>query len=47
MALRRVDQAFAPPVLGQTIASRDDFIAENAAVLVGFARGVAKATLFG
>jgi len=47
MALRRLDQAFAPQVLGQTIASRDDFIAENPAVLVGFARGVAKATLFG
>jgi NitT/TauT family transport system substrate-binding protein len=34
-------------MLGQTMATRDDFAAENAAVLVGFARGVARATLFG
>jgi len=34
-------------MLGQTMATRDDILAENAAILVGFARGVAKATLFG
>jgi NitT/TauT family transport system substrate-binding protein len=47
LAVRRLDQPFAQQVIGQTMAARDDFIAENAAVLVGFARGVAKATLFG
>jgi NitT/TauT family transport system substrate-binding protein len=47
LAVRRLDQPFARQVIGQTIAARDDFIAENAAVLVGFARGVAKATVFG
>jgi NitT/TauT family transport system substrate-binding protein len=34
-------------MIGQTVASTDAFIAENAQILTGFARGVAKATLFG
>ena len=45
--LRRLDLPIVLEMLGQTLATRDDFLAENAAVLVGFARGVAKATLFG
>jgi NitT/TauT family transport system substrate-binding protein len=47
LPLRRLDLPMVQEMLGQTIASRDDFIADNAAVLIGFARGVAKATLFG
>jgi NitT/TauT family transport system substrate-binding protein len=34
-------------MVGQTLAARDDTIAETPDVLVAFARGVAKATLFG
>ena len=47
LPLRRLDLPMVQEMLGQTISSRDDFIADNAAVLIGFARGVAKATLFG
>jgi len=47
LPLRRLDLPMVQEMLGQTIASRDDFIADNAAVLIGFARGVARATLFG
>ena len=47
LPLRRLDLPMVQEMLGQTIASRDDLIADNAAVLIGFARGVAKATLFG
>ncbi len=34
-------------MIGQTVSSTDGLIAENSQILVGFARGVAKATLFG
>ena len=47
LALRRLDLPMVHEMLGQTMASRDDYLVENPAVLVGFARGVAKATLFG
>jgi NitT/TauT family transport system substrate-binding protein len=47
LALRRLDLPMVHEMLGQTMATRDDVLAENAAILVGFARGVAKATLFG
>ena len=47
MALRRLDLPMVHEMLGQTLATRDDQMTENAAVLVGFARGVAKATVFG
>ena len=47
MALRRLDLPMVQEMLGQTLATRDDQVTENAAVLVGFARGVAKATVFG
>jgi NitT/TauT family transport system substrate-binding protein len=44
---RRLDTPIVFEMLGQTLATRDDYLAENPDVLVGFARGVAKATLFG
>jgi NitT/TauT family transport system substrate-binding protein len=47
LALRRLDLPMVHEMLGQTMATRDDLLVENSAVLVGFARGVAKATLFG
>jgi NitT/TauT family transport system substrate-binding protein len=47
MALRRLDLPMVHEMIGQTLATRDDQMTENAAVLVGFARGVAKATVFG
>jgi NitT/TauT family transport system substrate-binding protein len=47
LTLRRLDLPMVHEMLGQTIATRDDVLVENAAILVGFARGVAKATLFG
>ena len=45
--LRRLDLPMVQEMIGQTVSSLDGFIAENPQVLVGFARGVAKATLFG
>ena len=47
MPLRRLDLPMVQEMLGQTLATRDDQVTENAAMLVGFARGVAKATVFG
>jgi NitT/TauT family transport system substrate-binding protein len=47
MQLRRLDSPLIQEMLGQTLATRDDQVTENAAILVGFARGVAKATVFG
>jgi NitT/TauT family transport system substrate-binding protein len=47
MQLRRLDLPLVQEMLGQTLATRDDQVTENAAVLIGFARGVAKATVFG
>jgi NitT/TauT family transport system substrate-binding protein len=47
MALRRLDLPMVHEMLGQTLATRDDQVTENAAMLIGFARGVAKATVFG
>ena len=47
MALRRLDLPMVHEMLGQTLATRDDQMTENAAMLVGFARGIAKATVFG
>jgi len=46
MQLRRLDLPMVQEMLGQTLATRDDQVTENAAMLVGFARGVAKATVF-
>lgn len=47
LALRRVEVPMVNEMIGQTVCATDGFIAENPQVLVGFARGVAKATLFG
>jgi NitT/TauT family transport system substrate-binding protein len=47
LQLRRLDLPLVHEMLGQTLATRDDFVTDNAAVLVGFARAVAKATPFG
>ena len=47
MQLRRLDSPLIQEMLGQTLATRDDQVTENVAILVGFARGVAKATVFG
>jgi NitT/TauT family transport system substrate-binding protein len=47
LGLRRLDLPMVHEMLGQTLAARDDFVTDNAAVLVGVARGIAKATLFG
>ena len=47
LPLRRLDLPMVREMLGQTLAARDDFVTENAAILVGVARGIAKATLFG
>jgi len=47
MQVRRLDLPMVHEMLGQTLATRDDQVTENAAVLVGFARGIAKATVFG
>ena len=46
MQLRRLDLPMVHEMLGQTLATRDDQVTENGAMLVGFARGVAKATVF-
>jgi len=47
MQLRRLDLPMVHEMLGQTLATRDDQVTENAAMLIGFARGIAKATVFG
>jgi NitT/TauT family transport system substrate-binding protein len=47
MQVRRLDLPMVHEMLGQTLATRDDLLTDNAAMLVGFARGVAKATVFG
>jgi NitT/TauT family transport system substrate-binding protein len=47
MQVRRLDTPFVAEMLGQTIAAREDLIAENPEALAGFARGIAKATVFG
>src|SRR5262249_32758721 len=38
---------FMKDLLGQVVIARDDFLAEHADAAAGFARGLAKATLFG
>ena len=47
LSLRRLDLPMVQEMIGQTLAANDGYIAEHPEVLVGFARGVAKATLFG
>jgi NitT/TauT family transport system substrate-binding protein len=47
LALRRLDLPMVQEMIGQTLATGDAYFAENPDALVGFARGVAKATVFG
>jgi NitT/TauT family transport system substrate-binding protein len=47
IALRRLDLPMVHEMLGQTLATSDGYLAENSEVLVGFARGIAKAIVFG
>lgn len=47
VALRRLDLPMVQEMIGQTLATSDSYLAENADALVGFARGIAKAILFG
>jgi len=47
VALRRLDLPMVGEMIGQTLATSDGYLAENADALVGVARGIAKAILFG
>jgi NitT/TauT family transport system substrate-binding protein len=47
LQFREITAPFMKELLGQVVIARDDFLAEHASVAVGFARGLAKATLFG
>ena len=47
LRLRRLDLPIVHEMLGQTLAASDDYLATNADVLIGVARGIAKATVFG
>jgi NitT/TauT family transport system substrate-binding protein len=47
LRLRRLDLPIVQEMIGQTLATSDEFLAANADVLIGVARGIAKATLFG
>ena len=47
LRLRRLDLPVVHEMLGQTLAASDDYLAANADVLIGVARGIAKATVFG
>ncbi len=46
MTVRRLDVPLVHEMIGQTLAARDDYVADHGPVLTGFARGVAKATVF-
>ena len=47
VALRRLDLPIVQEMIGQTLATSDGYLAENPEALVGFARGISKAILFG
>jgi NitT/TauT family transport system substrate-binding protein len=47
LSFRRVSAPIHDQLIGQTIASSDAFLAEHPRAAVGFARAIAKATLFG
>src|SRR2546427_7200585 len=47
LQFREITAPFMKDLLGQVVIARDDFLAEHPAVAVAFARGLAKATLFG
>src|SRR5437762_4455427 len=47
LQFREITAPFMKDLLGQVVVARDDFLAERPGVAVAFARGLAKATLFG
>jgi NitT/TauT family transport system substrate-binding protein len=47
LQFRRLTAPIAKTMIGQSLAARDDFVVEQARLATAFARGVAKATLFG
>jgi NitT/TauT family transport system substrate-binding protein len=47
LQFRELTAPFMKDLLGQVVIARDDYLAEHADVAVAFARGMAKATLFG
>lgn len=47
LAFREITAPFMKDLLGQVVIARDDFLAEHPDVAIAFARGMAKATLFG
>jgi len=47
MKFREISAPFMKDLLGQIVIARDDYLAEHPDVAVAFARGLAKATLFG
>ncbi len=47
LQFREITAPFMKDLLGQVVVARDDFLAEHPDVAVAFARGLAKATLFG
>jgi len=47
LQFREITAPFMKDLLGQVVIARDDFLAEHPAVAAAFARGLAKATLFG
>src|SRR5205807_977001 len=47
LQLRRLDLPIVHEMLGQTLAASDEYLAANPDVLIGVARGIARATVFG
>ena len=47
LQLRRLDLPIVHEMLGQTLAASDDYLAANPDLLIGVARGIARATVFG
>jgi len=47
LQFREISAPFAKELLGQVVIARDDYLAEHPDVAVAFARGMARATLFG
>jgi len=47
LAFQEITAPFMKDLLGQVVVARDDFLAEHPDIAVAFARGLAKATLFG
>jgi NitT/TauT family transport system substrate-binding protein len=47
MSFRRLETPVVHELFGQSLAARDDYIEQHADILIGLARGIAKATVFG